>query len=103
MSLKSISHRFENTKQLQNAFLPFVSNGGILIPTTEKVELGEKIIVELLLPDNHSVRFTGKVIWTTPDIKHDIQPTIGIEFSEENAGEIRGKVNSYFKKVAEKA
>ncbi len=58
---------FREKGALYAAYMPFLSDGGLFVPTTRDYKLGEDIYLLLSLPDDPQ-RFpvAGKVAWMTP-------------------------------------
>lgn len=62
-----ITHQYPTMQALKNAFMPYVQDGGIFIPTEQVFHLGEFVKVSLTLPEtDHTFSFSGEVIWVTP-------------------------------------
>lgn len=79
---KKITHRFENSNALKNAFMPFVRDSGIFIPTEEVFHLGDVVNVSVTLPEGEQTfTFSGEVIWITPKSIHETNhdPGIGVQ------------------------
>lgn len=52
---------------LYSAYMPFVKNGGIFVPTPKRYFLGDEVFLLLTLPDSSErLPVVGKVIWVTP-------------------------------------
>lgn len=64
---KTIQHTFSDLLSLKRAFMPFVVEGGIFIPTQNDYQLGELIKATITLPESkHDYTFTGEIIWISP-------------------------------------
>ena len=51
---------------LYSAYMPFVKNGGIFVPTPKRYFLGDEVFLLLTLPDSSErLPVAGKVIWVT--------------------------------------
>jgi type IV pilus assembly protein PilZ len=49
------------------AFMPFVKNGGLFIPTNSNYRLGDEVFMLLnLMGEDEKLPVAGKVIWVTP-------------------------------------
>lgn len=59
---------FREKGALYAAYIPFLSDGGLFVPTTRDYRLGEDIYLLMSLPDDPQ-RFpvAGKVAWVTPN------------------------------------
>ncbi|PIZ04345.1 MAG: pilus assembly protein PilZ [Gammaproteobacteria bacterium CG_4_10_14_0_8_um_filter_38_16] len=62
-----LTHQYATLTDLKNAFMPFVQDGGIFIPTDVIFHLGDLAAVSLTLPETgHTFSFAGEIIWITP-------------------------------------
>ncbi|MBB1161077.1 PilZ domain-containing protein [Aquariibacter albus] len=58
---------FRDKPALYAAYLPFLSEGGIFVPTTRPLRLGDMLTLLLTLPDElQPRRLCGPVAWITP-------------------------------------
>jgi len=58
---------YNNVQQLYRNYMPFINNGGLFFPTSDKAVLGEEVKVSLLLPDDlEPTDFQAKVVWLNP-------------------------------------
>ena len=69
---------------LYAAYVPFLRNGGVFIPTNKRFTLGEEVFVLLALMDEaEKIPITGTVVWVTPKgAQGNRQAGIGVQFSE---------------------
>lgn len=69
---------------LYTAYMPFLRNGGLFIPTNKRFTLGEEVFVLLALMDEaEKIPITGTVVWVTPKgAQGNRQAGIGVQFSE---------------------
>ena len=52
---------------LYAAYMPFVQNGGLFIPTNKQYKLGEEVFLLLNLMDEpEKIPVAGKIVWITP-------------------------------------
>jgi len=84
--------------ELYAASMPFIRNGGILIPTTQNFKMGELLNVRLkIFGELAELSFLGKVIWKTPVKSENQKPCgIGIQFMKEDNGETKASIESHF-------
>jgi type IV pilus assembly protein PilZ len=68
---------------LYAAYMPFLRNGGLFIPTNKRFTLGEEVFVLLALMDEaEKIPITGTVVWVTPKgAQGNRQAGIGVQFS----------------------
>ncbi|MDA9920261.1 PilZ domain-containing protein [bacterium] len=69
---------------LYAAYMPFLRNGGLFIPTNKRFALGEEVFVLLALMDEaEKIPVNGTVVWVTPKgAQGNRQAGIGVQFSE---------------------
>lgn len=66
-----LTHHFPDVETLKKAWMSFVHDGGIFIPTDQVFHLGDEVDVTLTLPQNPKIfSFTAEVIWMTPRSAH---------------------------------
>lgn len=70
------------------AYMPFLKNGGIFVPTNKTYRLGEEIYLILtLLDDPNKYPIAGKVAWITPaGAGNNKSQGIGVHFPEDESG-----------------
>lgn len=52
---------------LYAAYMPFIRNGGLFIPTTKTYHLGDDVFMLLkLMEESEKIPVAGKVVWITP-------------------------------------
>ena len=97
MLQKTIRFDFSTTEDLYAAYMPFVTNGGVFIPTAEKFTLGELLMLDLrLIKDPERQVCTGKVAWITPAGAQGGKPAgIGIQFNDEDSVTTRNRIETH--------
>lgn len=70
------------------AYMPFLKNGGIFVPTNKNYRLGEEIYLILtLLDDPAKYPIAGKVAWITPPgAGNNKSQGIGVHFPDDESG-----------------
>lgn len=72
------------------AYMPFLKNGGIFIPTPKAYNLGDEVFMLLQLmddPTKHAV--AGSVAWVTPaGAQGSKTQGIGVHFSQDESGKV---------------
>ena len=78
------------------AYMPFIKNGGLFIPTSKSYKLGDEVFILLTLMDNNErLPVAGKVIWVTPKgAQNKRHEGIGVQFSDQDGGETQKKVET---------
>src|SRR5690554_8132372 len=71
---------------LYAAYMPFVRDGGMFIPTQRKYSMGDEVFILLsLLDEPEKLPVAGKVIWLTPaGAQGNKAAGIGVQFTGEN-------------------
>ena len=71
---------------LYAAYMPFIQNGGLFIPTNKNYSLGDEVFMLLSLMDEaEKIPVAGKVIWITPKgAQGNRAAGIGVQFSGED-------------------
>jgi len=69
------------------AYMPFVRNGGLFIPTNKPYQLGDEVFMLLtLMEETEKLPVSGKIIWITPNGAEGGRTAgIGVQFSEQDA------------------
>ncbi len=82
---------------LYMAYMPYVKNGGLFIPTNKNYRLGAEVFLLLtLMDDAERLPVAGKVIWVTPRGAQGKRTAgIGVQFSDQDGGTTQKKVETY--------
>jgi len=75
---------FEEKESLYKAYMPFVKNGGLFVPTTKEFSLGDELFIVLSIPDEgEKIPVSCKVVWVTPvAAEGNRTPGIGLQFRD---------------------
>lgn len=88
--------------ELNLSYMPFITGGGLFVPTETEFLLGEKICVDLKISEEKNMLIDGKVIWITPkNALHHVLAGVGIQFEGSHATEIKKMIESYLDKKVE--
>lgn len=82
---------------LYAAYMPYVKNGGLFIPTNKVYRLGDEVFLLLTLMDEmEKLPVAGKVIWVTPKASQGNRVAgIGVQFSEQDGEAARNKIETF--------
>jgi type IV pilus assembly protein PilZ len=83
---------------LYEAYMPFIKNGGLFIPTKKAYSLGNEVFVLLsLMGESEKIPFAGRVVWITPKgAQGNHQAGIGVQFNDDTSGKsVRNKIETY--------
>ena len=92
-----LSLNIKDKSALYAAYMPFVKNGGLFIPTNKKYSLGDEVFMLLsLMEDKERLPVAGKIIWVTPQGAQSNKATgIGVQFSSQDNGTTRNTIEGY--------
>ena len=92
-----LSLSIKDKASLYAAYMPFVTNGGLFMPTTKKYDLGDEVFMLLtLMEDNERLPVAGKIIWVTPQgAQGNRSAGIGVQFSLQDNGATRNKIETH--------
>jgi type IV pilus assembly protein PilZ len=84
----------KDKSSLYAAYIPFVKNGGLFIPTKKPYKLGDEVFMLLTLIDNKErIPVAGRVVWITPQgAQGNRTPGIGVQFNDQDNGATRNKI-----------
>ncbi len=79
------------------AYMPYVRNGGLFVPTTNQYQLGDEVFILLnLMEESEKIPVVGKVIWITPrGAQSNRTAGVGLQFTEKDGGPARNKIETY--------
>ena len=82
---------------LYAAYMQFVKNGGLFIPTIKRYQLGDDVFMLLtLMEEAERIPVAGKVIWITPaGAEGNRTAGIGVQFSDRDDGVAQKKIETY--------
>jgi type IV pilus assembly protein PilZ len=74
---------------LYAAYMPFLKNGGIFVPTSKSYKVGDEIYLILTLMDDPTkYPIAGKIAWITPaGANNGKAQGIGVHFSADDSGQ----------------
>ena len=83
---------------LSSAYMPFLANGGLFIPTSRSYELGDEVFILLGLMDkSERIPVSGNVVWITPaGAQGHRAQGIGVHFTDSKCP-ARTKIEDYLK------
>ncbi|NOQ15398.1 MAG: pilus assembly protein PilZ [Methyloprofundus sp.] len=98
-----LSLSIKEKNALYTAYMPFVENGGLFIPTKRIYEMGQEVFMLLsLMNETERLPIAGEVIWITPQGAEGSKTAgIGVQFSDQDGGQARNKIENYLAGTAE--
>lgn len=90
-----LSLTIKDKSVLHAAFMPFLKNGGLFIPTAKQYELGNDVFMLLkLMDESERIPVAGTVVWITPPLAQSNRAAgIGIHFKDAE-GRVRKKIEN---------
>lgn len=92
-----LSLAVKDKASLYNAYMSFLKQGGIFVPTTKRYFLGDEVFLLLTLPESSErLPVAGKVVWVTPPgAQGNRTAGIGVQFADTAEGEnVKGKIET---------
>ena len=92
-----LSLSISSKSALYAAYMPYLRNGGIFIPTTRSYKIGDEVFMLLtLMEDSSKLPIAGTVVWITPHGAHNSKAQgIGVHFKNDESGtEARRKIEA---------
>ncbi len=92
-----LSLNIKDKAALYAAYMPFVQNGGLFIPTEKDYELGDEVFMLLtLMEEPEKIPVAGRVIWVTPkEAQANRSAGIGVQFNDQDGGVARDKIEGH--------
>lgn len=86
--------RFKNANQLYKSYMPWLKNGGLFVPTNKRFEMGQEVLLMVVLPEtNDKLPAAGVVAWACPkDVTGHNKPGVGVEFIDEEGVALRLRI-----------
>lgn len=81
-----LSLSIKDKAALYSAYMPFITHGGLFIPTEKNYQLGEEIFLLLNIMDEpEKIPVAGRVAWITPrGAQGNRSAGIGVQFSDQD-------------------
>ncbi|WP_297526982.1 PilZ domain-containing protein [Thiohalobacter sp.] len=82
---------------LYAAYMPFVKNGGLFVPTNKNYQLGDEVFMLLTLMDEgEKIPVAGRIVWITPKGAQGSRAAgIGVQFGDQDDGTARNRIETY--------
>ncbi len=92
-----LSLNIKDKNALYAAYMSFVKNGGLFIPSPKEYKLGDEVFMLLtLMEEPNKLPVAGKVVWVTPKgAENNRVAGIGVQFSDQDGGNARKKIETY--------
>ena len=93
-----LSLAIKDKASLYTAYMPYLRNGGLFVPTPKRYFLGAEVFILLTLPESSErVPVAGKVVWVTPPgAQGNRAPGIGVQFADTSEAEqVKSKIETF--------
>lgn len=92
-----LSLTIKDKNALYAAYMQFVKNGGLFIPTSKKYKIGDEVFMLLsLMEETERLPVAGRIIWITPvGAEGNRAAGIGVQFSDQDQGNTQKKIENY--------
>jgi type IV pilus assembly protein PilZ len=92
-----LSLTIKDKSALYAAYMPFIKNGGLFIPTNKSYKLSDEVFMLLtLMEEKEKLPVAGKIVWVTPKgAQGNRAAGIGVQFSDQDGGTARKKIETY--------
>jgi len=95
MLLTKLLLTLANRAVAYKAYMPFIQDGGIFVPTTIHFKLGDKVEIVIGLKElNKSITVIGSVVWLTPPASRT-REGVGVRFSGSEGVEAQKVIETY--------
>ncbi len=91
-----LSLTIKDKSVLYAAYMPFIKNGGLFIPTNKNYKLGDEVFMLLsLMEEPEKIPVAGKVVWITPKGAQGSRAAgVGVQFNDGDPT-ARNKIETY--------
>jgi len=92
-----ISFSITDKGALYAAYMQYVTNGGVFVPTNRGYELGDSVFMLLkLMEDQAPIPIDGKIVWITPPgSQGNKTPGVGVQFGEDRGRSPKTLIEEY--------
>ena len=90
-----LSLAVKDKNALFQAYMPFLKQGGVFVPTAKRYFIGDEVFLLMTLPEStERLPVAGKVVWVTPaGAQGNRAAGIGVQFADTPEGEaVRNKI-----------
>jgi type IV pilus assembly protein PilZ len=87
----------QNRHALHGAYMPFIRQCGLFIPTYDHYSLGDELFIVLdLFGEAEPLPVSAKVVWINPfDVADERIPGVGVKVNSRNVDLVAQKIASY--------
>ncbi len=90
-----LSLAVKDKNALFQAYMPYIKQGGVFVPTPKRYFIGDEVFLLMTLPDStERLPVAGKVVWVTPaGAQGNRLAGIGVQFADSPEGEaVKNKI-----------
>jgi type IV pilus assembly protein PilZ len=95
--IRTLTLSIKDRGVLYTAYMSFLKEGGLFIPTKRTFSMSEPVLMLLTLMDEQeSFTVNGAVVWITPEgAQGNRAAGIGVQFTGEAGQRVRNKIETY--------
>ena len=92
-----LSLTIKDKHALYAAYMSFIKNGGLFVPTKKDYKLGDEVFMLITLMDEaEKLPVAGRIVWITPRGAEGNRATgIGVQFGDQDGRTTRAKIEDY--------
>ena len=97
MESQQLSLVLSDRDELHDHYLPMVIGGGIFVPTSNDLDFGDQVQVQVeLLSERQKAVVPGRVVWITPvGAQRSLMKGVGVQITGEN----KSRIQQYFENL----
>ena len=98
-----LSYFISEQIELNLSYMPFITNGGLFVPSFESYPLGADVEISLQLPNQKEpLKIEGNIVWITyKNALHHVLPGVGVQFTGKNAPTVKSQIENMLDKSVE--
>ncbi len=92
-----LSLAVKDKNALFQAYMPYIKQGGVFVPTPKRYFIGDEVFLLMTLPESpERLPVAGKVAWVTPSgAQGNRVAGIGVQFADTSEGEaVKNKIEA---------
>ncbi|MEK9743132.1 MAG: PilZ domain-containing protein [Gammaproteobacteria bacterium] len=88
-----LSVSINDARTLRAAFMPFLKNTGLFVPTNREYAMGDEVFLVLKLLGGEQFALAGTVVWITPSGAQSSRTKgVGVQFKGPEGGRLRDRI-----------
>ncbi|MEK9943257.1 MAG: PilZ domain-containing protein [Gammaproteobacteria bacterium] len=89
-----LSVSINDVRTLRAAFMPFLKNAGLFVPTNKEYAMGDEVFLVLKLLGDEQFALAGIVVWITPSGAQSSRTKgVGVQFKGPEGARLRERIH----------